>query len=56
MPAALARHITWGTYGQRLHGDARGTVDREHNEYGRPVLGSDPERLRELQARQRQQP
>ena len=27
----------WGTYGTRLHGDARGTVDREHNEYGTPT-------------------
>jgi hypothetical protein len=34
-------HITWGTYGTRLHGDPRGTVDREHNERGAPVLGFD---------------
>lgn len=25
-------HITWGTYGGRLHGSDRPTVDREHNE------------------------
>jgi hypothetical protein len=42
----LGYHITWGTYGTRLHGDARGTVDRAHNEYGTPVLGRDPERER----------
>src|SRR2546421_11369035 len=46
MSRPLAYHITWGTYGTRLHGDGRGTVDREHNEYGTPVLGPDPERQR----------
>jgi hypothetical protein len=35
----LAYHITWGTYGTRLHGDKRGTVDRENNAFGTPVLG-----------------
>ena len=51
MPRPLAYHITWGTYGTRLHGDARGTVDRDHNEYGTPVLGPDPERQRIEQQR-----
>ncbi|MCH8164939.1 MAG: hypothetical protein IH889_04955 [Planctomycetes bacterium] len=27
----LAYHITFGTYGTRLHGDPRGTVDRTLN-------------------------
>lgn len=45
MPRVLAYHITWGTYGTRLHGDPRGTVDRAHNEYGEPVLGYDPVRV-----------
>ncbi|QDT68026.1 Transposase IS200 like protein [Planctomycetes bacterium MalM25] len=31
-------HITFGTYGTRLHGDRRPTVDLEHNEYGTPYL------------------
>src|SRR5438876_12296826 len=35
----LAYHITWGTYGTRLHGDPRKTVDRQHNAYGEPILG-----------------
>jgi hypothetical protein len=35
----LALHITWGTYGTRLHGDPRGTVDRYNNEHGAPVVG-----------------
>jgi hypothetical protein len=40
----LAYHITWGTYGTRLHGDPRGTVDRQHNQYGEAVLGFDEHR------------
>src|SRR5688500_18791040 len=40
----LAYHITWGTYGTRLHGDPRKTVDRLHNQYGDPVLGYDEHR------------
>src|SRR5437667_4426230 len=40
----LAYHITWGTYGTRLHGDPRGTVDRDHNQFGEPVLGFDQHR------------
>ena len=40
----LALHITWGTYGTRLHGDPRGTVDRYNNESGTPVLGFDEHR------------
>lgn len=47
MPRPLAYHITWGTYGKRLHGDARGTVDREHNEFGAPIVGRDDDRNRE---------
>lgn len=44
MPRPLAYHITWGTYGKRLHGDARPTVDRDHNEFGTPPLPRDDER------------
>jgi REP element-mobilizing transposase RayT len=40
----FAYHITWGTYGTRLHGDRRGTVDRQHTELGTPVLGYDEHR------------
>ncbi len=40
----LAYHITWGTYGTRLHGDPRGTVDRANNEHGEPIVGRDAER------------
>jgi hypothetical protein len=37
----LAYHITWGTYGTRLHGDVRGTVHRGVNQYGDAILGQD---------------
>jgi hypothetical protein len=40
----IAVHITFGTYGTRLHGDPRGTVDRDNNQYGTPVLGYDEHR------------
>jgi REP element-mobilizing transposase RayT len=35
----LAYHITFGTYGTRLHGDPRGTVDRSRNKHGDPIIG-----------------
>ncbi len=37
----LAYHITFGTYGTRLHGDPRGTVDRTLNNPGDPIIGAD---------------
>ena len=37
----MAYHITFGTYGTRLHGDSRGTVDRRMNRPGDPIIGSD---------------
>ncbi len=37
-------HITWGTYGDRLHGDERPTVDRSHNTPGTPFLPPNPAR------------
>jgi hypothetical protein len=38
---ALAYLITFTTYGARLHGSARGSVDDEHNVYGTPLLQVD---------------
>jgi REP element-mobilizing transposase RayT len=43
--APLAYHITFATYGTRLHGDERGTVDRVHNKRGTPLLTPEPERV-----------
>ena len=39
-----AYFLTFSTYGARLHGDDRGTIDRAHNEFGTPRLGCDEER------------
>ena len=50
MPKALAYHITWGTYGTRLHGGNAPFVDDYHNEYGTPFPPRDP--LREEEARE----
>ncbi len=41
MTFPLAYHITFGTYGTRLHGDERGTVDRRQNTPGEPIIGRD---------------
>ena len=35
----IAYHFTFGTYGNRLHGDERGTVDKRRNKYGDPIIG-----------------
>jgi hypothetical protein len=40
----LTWHITWGTYGTRLHGGLRPTVDRDHNRFGEEFVGRDPKR------------
>lgn len=32
-PHRTTWHITWGTYGTRLHGGFAPTVDRQHNQY-----------------------
>ncbi len=39
-------HITVGTYGTRLHGDDRPTIDRDHNTLGDPFLGKNEPRER----------
>ncbi|MCW5768327.1 MAG: transposase [Phycisphaeraceae bacterium] len=43
--AALAFFLTWTTYGTRLHGDERGTVDRRNNAFGTPRLRPNPRML-----------
>lgn len=35
----IAYHITFGTYGTRLHGDERGTIDIKRNKPGDPIIG-----------------
>jgi REP element-mobilizing transposase RayT len=46
MSLPRAYFLTWTCYGTWLHGDPRGSVDREHNAYGTPVLDVDPRRVR----------
>jgi hypothetical protein len=41
-PTRTPWHITWGTYGTRLHGGERATVDRQHNHRGEAFIGRDP--------------
>jgi REP element-mobilizing transposase RayT len=36
--------LTFRTYGTWLHGDERGSVDREHNQFGEPLLEAAEER------------
>lgn len=42
----LAYLITFPTYGKWLHGDSRGSVDRDHNIPGTPMLPPDEKRRR----------
>src|SRR5688572_30708409 len=44
----LAYFLTWTTYGTRLHGDTRGTVDEDHNRVGQPPLPPDASRQRRM--------
>jgi REP element-mobilizing transposase RayT len=44
MSTPLAYFITFTCHGTWLHGDPRGSVDREHNTLGTPVLSPDPAR------------
>lgn len=38
----IAYLITFTTYGTWLHGDEKGSVDKEHNQYGSPFVGRSP--------------
>jgi REP element-mobilizing transposase RayT len=42
MPGPLAYFLTWSCYGTWLHGDARGSVDADHNECFTPTIDPDP--------------
>jgi REP element-mobilizing transposase RayT len=43
-PPRTPWHITFGTYGTRLHGDDRPTVDRQHNQLDEQFVLRDPDR------------
>ena len=44
MPDPLAFFITWTTHGTWMHGDRRGSVDREHNSPGSSYIAPDARR------------
>ena len=44
-PGRTVWHITFGTYGSRLHGSDEPTVDRKHNTPGQPFIYRDDDRL-----------
>ena len=52
----LAYLITFRCYGTWLHGDERGSVDRDHNVYGTPFLARHERREVEEQRRLKQAP
>ena len=55
-PIPLAYLITFTCYGTRLHGDASGSVDREHNAYGSSFLSPNSIRVASEQSRAKQRP
>jgi REP element-mobilizing transposase RayT len=54
--ALLAYFITFTTYGTWLHGRKSGSVDREHNVPGTPLLPPDDAVEHEMRAAMRQEP
>jgi REP element-mobilizing transposase RayT len=52
--APLAYFITFTTYGTWLPGRDPGSVDREHNQFGSPLLAPDPEREAAQRGKMRQ--
>ena len=41
---ALAYFLTWTTYGTWLHGSAKGSVEKQHNVFGTPLVMEAEER------------
>ncbi|MCZ6753149.1 MAG: transposase [Acidobacteria bacterium] len=52
----LAYLITFTCYGGRLHGDEAGSVDRNHNIFGTPLLSPSRKKVRAGQKQMQQQP
>jgi REP element-mobilizing transposase RayT len=50
-PPLTPWHITFGTYGARLHGGDRPTVDKAHNQLNEQFVWRDPEREEREQER-----
>lgn len=49
-------HITFGTYGTRLHGGRRPTVDKRHNQRGTPFLPTNAARQQRARSRMNSAP
>ena len=56
MSDPIAYFITFRTYGTWLHGDERGSTDRDHNAYDTPLLDPHADRLRSARLRLAQPP
>jgi len=56
MGEPIAYLLTWPTYGTWLHGDGRGSVDREHNIPGTPLIPADARRALRESARLKHKP
>jgi acetolactate synthase regulatory subunit len=50
----IAYFLTFTTYGTWLHGRETGSVDRQHNIYGTPMLAPDPELEQKQRAKMKQ--
>jgi len=55
-PTPMAYLITFGCHGARLHGDESGSVDRNHNVYGTPLLPPNESRVLSEERRTKQMP
>lgn len=55
-PARTTWHLTFGTYGTRLHGDDRPTVDRRHNQRGESFVEPNPYRANDARNKMRGDP
>lgn len=56
MQYPIAYLITFTTYGTWLHGDTRGSVNKEHNQYGSAYMDSAPDLYRKEQINLKNQP
>ncbi len=56
MPTCLAYFLTWSTYGARVHGDVRGTVDLFHNTPGEPLVPVNATRVELMHAKMKDAP
>jgi len=55
-PGMTTWHVTWGTYGTRLHYGAAPTVRRVQNRHGDPFIESDPPRYERVRQRLKHPP